>query len=294
MMGLTQKEKEVLKFLTEDFETPKRIAIRRQTSVQAVYKIINKLKKEGYIKKSFVRFKKSDVLLNPPHILNLIRLHGQEFNIKIISKDDRYKEILNKCNHIEQDGSTIRLYNDSIEVYMPLMFYGEDAQQTDSKAIPVLQKLIYRLEDRLKVVLIKNGYENIKRVNAHYSEINNEVARDLRIKSDKLRIYTKEDGKLWFLMDYSLNVDEAEAVHPKTSKQDITTVKEFFNDLRDNEPCTITQLKQIIGSLAKEQLETKQSVTAIAQSLNIVISLLKPIEQPKAIKEDDTIPSYIN
>ena len=37
---LTQAEKEVLQFLTDEFLTPSQIALRRKTTDKAVYKII--------------------------------------------------------------------------------------------------------------------------------------------------------------------------------------------------------------------------------------------------------------
>lgn len=49
--SITQTEKEILHYLCYEFLTIKQISIRRKTSVRAVYKIIDKLKKKGIIKK---------------------------------------------------------------------------------------------------------------------------------------------------------------------------------------------------------------------------------------------------
>jgi len=38
-------------------------------------------------------------------------------------------------------------------------------------------------------------YENIKLVNAHYSEINNELARDCNVKAERIRVYTTDDAQ---------------------------------------------------------------------------------------------------
>jgi len=47
--GVTQTQKEVLRLLTDEFETPNNIAILRKTSIQATYKTINILKKKGFL-----------------------------------------------------------------------------------------------------------------------------------------------------------------------------------------------------------------------------------------------------
>jgi DNA-binding MarR family transcriptional regulator len=100
----SKTELEILHLLTEEFLTPRRIAIRRQTSRQAVSEIIMKLKKKGLINQYF---KKLDKSLSTCQVVkvkgNLVRLHGQEFHINILYKDERYKEVLQRSNIIEVD-----------------------------------------------------------------------------------------------------------------------------------------------------------------------------------------------
>ncbi len=52
---LSKEQREILDMLTKDYETPKSIALRRKTSISAVYKTINKLKKNGIIIKNIKR-----------------------------------------------------------------------------------------------------------------------------------------------------------------------------------------------------------------------------------------------
>jgi DNA-binding CsgD family transcriptional regulator len=49
--SLTNIEKEVLHLISEEFLTIKQIAQRRDCSIQAVYKIMRRLKKKGYMEK---------------------------------------------------------------------------------------------------------------------------------------------------------------------------------------------------------------------------------------------------
>ncbi|MEX0596934.1 MAG: hypothetical protein WD512_10580, partial [Candidatus Paceibacterota bacterium] len=124
-LSLSKAEKEVLFLLTQEFLTPKKIQIRRQTSRQATYKIIKSLKQKGAIRPNYLEnpmVDKSQPTCQPVNqkstkSVNQIRLHGQEFNIKILYKDHRYKQLQGKANLINIDGNEIRLYRDSIEIY---------------------------------------------------------------------------------------------------------------------------------------------------------------------------------
>ncbi len=245
---LTETEKEILHLLTDEFLTVKQIAIRRQTSDKAVYKVLKKLKEKGAYNIGLQRVEKKRGTIQPS--FNQIRLHGQEFNIQIIFKDIRYKKLLNKTNRIEIDGNVIRLYNDSIEIYVGQSFYADDAQKATSTSMHYLQGFLARLEHELNLILVKPRSQNIKQVKAEYAEINNEVAKDYHDKREKLRIYANDDNKLCYVIDYSLSMHEFEAVHPKTSKQDIEKVKDVFNDIRSKDIDMPSDTKTMIKDLA--------------------------------------------
>src|SRR3990167_5659123 len=90
---LTQKEQEILFMLTDEFLTPRKIAIRRKTSHQSIYKTIKNLKKKGAFDIGFNRVAKNLSTLQPSDTTSKlknqhqIRLHAQEFNINILYKD---------------------------------------------------------------------------------------------------------------------------------------------------------------------------------------------------------------
>lgn len=264
--GVSPIEKEILLLLTDEFLTPKQIAIRRNTSVQAVYKVIKRLQKKGLFDGGLNRVEKSQPTFKP---LNQIRLHAQEFNIKILYKGEKYIRIFKSANLINIDGNSIRLYTNSIEVYSGQSFYSEDEQKATADSMKYFTRLFARLEHELKIIILKPRTRNIKLVNAHYAETNNELAKECENKAEKIRIYTNDDGKLWFLLDNSLNLHESEAVHPHTSKQDMQeAVRPFFNDLRDNSPPTLSQIMGVLKEAAETNRET-------AAGLNIIASYLR-------------------
>lgn len=264
MAEITRAEGEVLHLLTNEFLTPKQISIRRKTSKSITYRIIRSLKKKGLIDKNLKRVHFFGIGSKP----NMIRLHREEFNIKIIYKDYRYKKILEKSNTLMIDGNTVRLYRNSIEIYSGQMFLGETAHKATSRSIEYWDRFIKRLENDLKVILLKSRYQNIKRVTAHYGETNNELAEDTN-KADKIKVFANEDGKLWFLIDNSFNLNEAETVHPITSYGDMQNkVSPFFNDMRDRKDIvTISDLVNIMKETLDLHKETAAGLLTITSFL---------------------------
>ena len=282
---LTKKQEEVFDLLINQRYTPKQISIRRGTTIRAVNKIIAKLKEKGIINKPL---KKVPYFQSTQEKGSLqgIRLHGQEFNIKILYKDHRYKSLKDRSNNIIYDDNVIRLNNDSIEVYSKKSFHSDSAQKATSKSLDYWTKFFIRLENKLNIIIVKNGYENIKQVNAHYADINNELANDALDKKYKIKIYAKEDGKLWFTIDNSFNLKEAETLHPDTAKLDMQEIVEpFFNDMRDNKPPTLSEIMYIIKQSADNNKETAAGLAAMTQ-------ILKPKDNTN-IKLDTDIPRYI-
>ncbi len=270
--GLTKTEEEILHLLTDEFLTQRQIAVLRGCTPQAVSKIIQKLKKKGAYNIGLEKVDKTGWSYQPSRLFHGIRLHGQEFNIQIIFKDGRYERIVQRCNILLIDGNRVVLYKDSIEINSKKMFLGEDAQQATSGSFEYWDRFFVRLEHELRVILIKPRSQNIKLVKAEYAEINNELAREYNLSADKIRVYTKDDGKLWFLIDNSLNLHEAETVHPETAKQDIEKVKDVFNDIRDKPHLKLSELSQCMAETAKQLNELTHGVNALVTYLRAQIT----------------------
>jgi len=289
---LSKDQSHVLDLLTSQFLTIKQVAVIRKTSVQAVYKIVRKLKKKGLLYSrsgGFNRGFKKDISTHIKPKQSGIRLHGQEFNIKILYKDHRYVDIMKKSNIIYIEDHTIRLYRNSIEIYANKSFWGEDENRATYISLEYWTKFFFKLEEYLKIILIKPRRSNIKLVNQHYADVNNEIAESSIEKQQHIRIYSKEDGKLRFLIDNSLNLKEAETVHPIDAKEDMTSVKTFLTDLIEN-PTTFSDLKNIIkaNSISINKLSNNMSYFGenMVSHVNAIKGIKKATENNnKVIKE---------
>ena len=187
----------------------------------------------------------------------------------------------NKTQRIQIKDYKIHLGSRSIVIYAPSgkSFFAETAKQGKLAGLQECLSIIRKIERLLGNLdlRIHKKYQ-IKVCKQEYAEIENELAKKCNVDNDKIRI-SGSDG-CWLLIDNSFNLNELETVHPRTSERDMDeVVKPFFNDLRENEPMTLSQVKGLIGDLVKENQET-------AAGLNSVVKLLRQLYN---VKEERTI-----
>lgn len=276
--SLTEHEAKVLHSLTKDFLTIKQCSSIYNCSTQAIYKIKKSLVSKGFLHAKVpqeMKVAKSRGGLQPLQPLqpfsaepkNSIRLHAEQFVIDILWKQGSYSS----GQMCEIDGNTIRLNERSIEVYSNTSFFSDTASGADAKALRYWYRLFNRLQERFKVILLKNNYMNIRRVKAEYAETNNELAKKFVDENKRVRVFG-EDGKQWLVFDDSFNLHEAETTHSRRSKEDMeNVVQPFFNDLRRN-PVTLTDVLEKLNTLAQENIET-------ARGLQAAVKLITPAEK---------------
>lgn len=285
---LTPLQKDVLHMITEEYLTTKQIAKRRKTTLRAVQKIVKRLKEKGLLSPTFRKVRKdlSTIRKKPKPLKNEIRLHGQEINIEILYKDEKYETIRKKSNFLIIDGNRVKLYRNSLEAYLNASFMANDCQTATSESLKYIQRFIQKLESHLSLILIKSGYSNIKIVKQHYAETKNELAKEYANKTHKLRVKTTEDGKTWFLIDNSFNLHEAETQHTETAKQDMEhIIQPFFNDLRDNKPPVSSEVWKILNETVKIQHETASAVAILMKLMTSNLPSNNKVNKDKS-KED--------
>jgi len=262
---LTAVQSEILYLISKEFLTSKQVACRRKTSVQAVNKVVRKLKKLGLLGVAKIGVSKNRCTLKP---FEKIRLHGEELNVRILYKDERYLRVVGRT--VSLDGNTVRCFKNSLEIYSGQSFFGSDPRSALSRSMSYWPRFFSRLEHEFNIIVFKPRSQNIKFVKAHFAEVGNAFARDCEVRGDKIVVRSTDDGKLWFLIDNSFNLHEAETVHPESSFDDMDgVIQPFFNDLRDNRPPTLSEIMVLLDKLAVQNLET-------ASGLGVVVRLLTP------------------
>lgn len=286
---ITAKQREILRLLIEERQTPKQIASRRKTSLQAVYKTIHLLRRKEIItlKKGIYLFKKitKGLKFTPP--LKRIRLHNQQFYIKFKESDKFYKEFLRKNPKFFYQNDTFLLYKKVILCYSNQVFWGNSPLAVEEISINYYKEVMKYIENKLHIKI-----RSIKEVRSHYSETDNEMAKDCLKRKEKVSIKADEDSKEWAKIDNSFNLKEFEAVHPKTAKADIEKVTHFLNDLRNNEKITITDIKGVMKDIVLNMKDHVDQTSVILQFLEVHFREHYPTPQ-KMPKQNTTLAEYI-
>ncbi len=228
-----------------------------------------------------------------------IRGHAFQFTLKIpkLSNWNKRREYLDK-KHIEYKkiGSNwkgerilinhykVWLTPISIVVYFPNFksFMGKTAKDTKNYAIYEFKRIITRIETLLKVSFRINNNYKFKVSKQHYALIKNSLARQYDKAGKKLFCYTEQG--LWFIIDNSYNLHEAETVHKDTGLTDNEKVQNWFNGLKET-PITPKEILQMQYNATKQQeyyaenIKTHTgSIIKLEKSISIMNSLLKKMD----------------
>jgi hypothetical protein len=270
--------------LTTENLSVKEISARLQISTQSIYKLLQRMKQKNSLVSASLR---SDVLSSLPRgLFGDIRLHSQEFNIKVYSRTDRFKRNIGKTFRI--DKNTIRIYQHSLEVYSGRSFFGPDAEAAYSQSWEYWRVFFYQLENKLGCYLGGVAGRKIKQVKAHYAEMENELAKKAKKEQAKVSLKGISDNKEWLLIDNSFNLTELETTHPKASLRDMQdAIAPFMQQLRD-EPIVLQIIISSIWNINKileEQgaLNTTLTATNHAQqaSLKQISDFLKVLTKTR-------------
>lgn len=229
--------------------------------------------------------------IQPPKNLknfrHYVRLHGLEFRIRILMGSHFYDQQIKKDNLIPLlDGHKVRLHKESIRIWaIDKDFSAEDEIRASALAMQYYHRLFMRLEHELKVELLKPRKHNIKVVNHHYSEVDNELSKEYHKKNLKLNVYCEDSGRLWFKIDNSFQLHEAETVHPDTAEEDMSKVKHHFNDIRSKPHYDLSEISQFM-------VDTQKQINDLAHGLKTVVSVLQVLLPGQEEQEQDR-PEYL-
>jgi DNA-binding transcriptional ArsR family regulator len=229
-----------------------------------------------------------------------VRGHGFVFTLKLdkgLRNWGRREEFLEKNNikyiklkipkggqRIIFKGRKIWLTNKSVIVYEKSSYFSETAKGAKDYAIYKFISLIKSLERYLQAdFTIKAGqHYKFKVSRQHYALVRNALALQYDKEGKKLQVYTANG--LWFLIDNSFNLHEAETVHAETADDDNHKVQSFFNSLKDY-PLTTDFILKAMNGIQDNQLlfarnhETHiQAIEDLGQGVRTLTDLLKRLD----------------
>jgi len=201
---------------------------------------------------------------------NSVRGHGFQWHIK--TKEIRvWKDVLNKkkINFTEiNKGKTYQFYfkenkvwlsKSSVVVFDIKSYFGFNAVDSKKYAMSELQSFLNELQAKLGINLQFKGKYIVKTSRQHYALIRNSLAMQCRKDGTKINVYNERG--LWFTIDNSFNLEEAETVHPNTALVDNLGVQKFFNEHKETKwEVTPKWTLEAISGLTKNQEMYAQNI----------------------------------
>ena len=287
---LTRTEAVIYALWADEGLTPLQIALRRGTSDKSVYSHLRSIKQKGYVLNMVEKVEKNDPTIQPK---GRIRLHGQHFVIRILGKRPVYDALRRRSNLQYLNDCTVKLHKASIEVIASsgLSFFGESADHATAKSMTFWTRLFHRLESHLGVILLKARSQNIRSVSAHYARIRCGMAQEALDAGDRVHVFGRDDGKLWFTIDDSFKLEESETVHPETGQRDMADVIEpHLNDWREHaEMWPQSDLQRAVQALLSGQSDVllgMKGLVASQQGLSEAIAgLVKGLTPPPDVPD---------
>ena len=233
-----------------------------------------------------------------------VRAHAFQFKLKLpklrnwenrekvfLKKNIKFKPLkfggIVRGQSINFRGRKIWLTNKSIIIYEKSSYLADTADESKQHAIHDLIVLIKSLERMLGANFKIASKYMFKVSRQHYSLIKNSLAKQYNQEGKKLNVYSA-DG-LWFVIDNSFNLHEAETLHPKTADIDNKKVQDFFNGVKQFEDYTpqfvvntmqgIQQNQLIFAQNIKSHIKAVQDMSSAANSLKKEVSKLKKLIQ---------------
>lgn len=286
---LSSTQQKIYDMLTKDYMTPLQIATRLKKTHQAIYKIIGKLRQKGMLKIGYqagvakgVAYHQWGDSWGGLHVNDTaqlqntfknhekrIRLHGQEFNCKLIWSSPQYERLLKDKSIIVHDGNTVRLFRHSVEIYCSpsRSFMGQDVYESTGQSLQYWLTFFNQIESKLNIILIKGGNTRIRQVNGHYAHVNDPLAQECNEKKKKIHIYDQDDGKLKFVIDNSWHLNEAEGVHPEKAEADMEVYTNKIRDFLNPNTPTVTEIMPALQAITQNQTMYAENISSHIQAI---------------------------
>ena len=157
------------------------------------------------------------------------KIKNWEKRIEILDKlKIEYKLVgIKKTPRIILNKRKIWLGKKNIIIFEPLSFFAVNSIQSRSLAVYKLLQTLEKIETKLKIGL--KPYRFTPR-REHYSLIKNELAIQCNKRGEK--IYVTDDVGLWFCIDNSYNLDEAETLN-RNAMMNNMGAQGYFNSHKD-------------------------------------------------------------
>jgi hypothetical protein len=182
----------------------------------------------------------------------------------------------------------VQLTDGSIIIQVAESYVSETAKEAKSSAVYDFLSVVKSLEGYLGAAFTVKGNYQFKVSRQHYALIKNALAKQYDKEGKKLEVYNTNG--LWFIIDNSFNLHEAETVHPVTADGDNKKVQDFFNGVKALEGFTPQFVVNSIGQSVQQNIQLSQNLEQYAIHLKAHVESVQKLgvgveELVKVVKE---------
>jgi len=169
----------------------------------------------------------------------------------------------------------IWLSKNSIIIYDINSYFGNNAVGSRKLAFFALRSLLNALESKLGIDIKYNNNYIAKVSRQHYSLIKNCLAIQCNDEGKKINVYNEKG--IWFTIDNSFNLDEAETIHPETSLTDSLGIQKYFNEHKETKfEVTPKYVLKVMNGIQQNQIVFDKNMMSHLKILN---KLSKAVDQ---------------
>lgn len=165
--------------------------------------------------------------------LSIPKISNWKARTKYLFEQNKPYKSLKYGQRIYINDKKVHLYDRSIIIYDKASYISNQAKKTKSYAINDFLKTIHKLETFFKVTFKQNKGYKFKVCREHYALIKNALAR--QYSQDNKRLYVFCSKGLWFIIDNSYNLHEAETVLLNEAVPDNEGIQNYFNEHKETD-----------------------------------------------------------
>jgi len=277
--------------LLSNGKNPSTISKELNVSEQRINYYIKTLKAKGLIKK--VSYGTWETTKNLSAVTNEIRGHAFQWVIKLEKRFDWSKLLIdkniqfrlipsNKAYRIILNDKKIWLNKKSIVIYDKESYFSTTALESRKIAVYSMIETLNILKNKLN---IEFDITDFKVSRHHYSLIKNNLAIQCDKEGKRINIFNKNG--LWFTIDNSYNLHEAETLHPETALIDSIGLQNYLNSHKDtNWKVTPQFLLESINQVTNNQLMFAKNLESHVKAMNDISESNKLLQETiKELKE---------
>lgn len=286
LLPLGSAEKAVMGLLHQGITGSRQIASRQGFSKRRANQIMASLRKKGYIGVSIPTIPKTEVTREDhEELLERHNIHALRLRVHVHWMHERYKNAPNQF-YEEFHGVRVDCHHRYILVETKgQRFYGVTPEKALWNSLGFFKRLIRKLENRLGVVILKDGSCAFEVLYAEWEEGDATEAIDAERRGTRWMVFHPADGKLRVTTDHSFS-PSLEFHHVRDAYQDRTTWTKQVNAILSNPECpTMPELAKALALQVELSHET-------AAGMKMIVDLMKPKDQSETKMPDGWRPDY--